>query len=277
MPDSTRVFAVAGDSVADSLSPVMHNAAIRALGLDALYVAARTTARAFPVLVRELLQAGGGLNVTMPFKADAAGLAADPTAAVRRTGACNTLWGDPDAPSGDNTDVAAIRSEAVRLTGGAASRVRLVGTGGSARAAVAALTVAFPGATIEVGSRSLERALAFARWAASLGATACVWRPEELAPVDLLLFATPDPDAPLAKEGGEPDPEFTPVIRAVLDLRYAKGGTVPARLAREVMRIPAEDGRGVLVAQGAASFERFFGVPAPLDIMRRAVEDALRA
>ncbi len=49
------------------------------------------------------------------------------------------------------------------------------------------------------------------------------------------------------------------------------------RLAREALRIPAEDGRGVLIAQGAASFERFFGVPAPVSVMRQAVEDALRA
>ena len=272
-----RLFAVVGDPVAHSLSPVMHNAAIAALGLPATYVAARTTAQAFPALVHELLEAGGGLNVTMPFKADAARLSVHATDAVRRTGACNTLWGDPEAPSADNTDVAAIRSVAVRLTAGKASRVRLIGTGGSARAAAAALVDAFPGAILEIGSRTLERARAFAEWACTLGASARVWLPEDLAPVDLLLFATPDPNARLAKEGGEPDPEFTPIVRAMLDLQYAKGGTVMVRQAREALRIPAEDGRGVLVAQGAASFERFFGVPAPVAVMRQAVEDALRA
>jgi shikimate dehydrogenase len=256
----------------------MHNAAIKALGLDALYVAARTTARAFPVLVRELLEQGGGLNVTMPFKTDAAALAVHATDAVRRSGACNTLWGDPGAPSGDNTDVAAIRAAIERLTGGGRmARLHLVGTGGSARAAVVALMDAFPGAPLEIGSRSLARARDFARWASGLGAAARVHQPADPEPVDLLLLATPDPGAPLAREGGEPDPEYTPVLRAVLDLRYEPGGTAMVRTAREVWRVPAEDGRGVLVEQGAASFERFFGMPAPVAVMRRAVEDALRA
>ena len=113
---TTRLFAVAGDPVAQSLSPLMHNAAIAALGLDARYIAARTTPRAFPSLVHELLSDGGGLNITMPFKLQAAELAADVTDAVRITGACNTLWGDPARPSGDNTDVAAIAEAVVPRT-----------------------------------------------------------------------------------------------------------------------------------------------------------------
>jgi len=56
---------------------------------------------------------------------------------------------------------------------------------------------------------------------------------------------------------------------------YARGGTALVRVAREI-GIAAADGRGVLVAQGAASFERWFGVPAPVTVMRAAVEDALR-
>jgi shikimate dehydrogenase len=272
----TRLFAVVGDPVAHSLSPVMHNAAIAALGLPATYVAARTTAQAFPALVHELLEAGGGLNVTMPFKLDAARLVAHPSDAVRRTGACNTIWGDPDAPSGDNTDVAAIRDEALRLAAGGARRVRLAGTGGSARAAVAAVADAFPGAVIEIGSRSLERAHAFVAWALTLGATARVLDQRDLEPVQLLVLATPDPFAWPAREPDDRS-EFAPPVEAMLDLQYARGGTPMVRMAREGLKIPAADGRGVLLAQGAASFERFFGVPAPVGVMRQAVEDALRA
>jgi len=271
-----RLFAVAGDPVAESLSPAMHNAAIAALGLDATYVAARTTHEAFPALVRELLDGGGGLNVTMPFKLEAAQLAAHPTEAVRLTGACNTLWGDPDAPSGDNTDVAAICEEALLLTSGRAARVRVLGTGGSARAAVAALTGAFPEALLEIGSRSIERARAFIAWAGTLGARVRVLDQRDLAPVQLVIFATPDPFAATARLP-EDKSEFAPTIEAMLDLRYARGGTPIVRMAREALRIPAEDGRGVLVAQGAASFERFFGIRAPITVMRKAVEDALRA
>ncbi|MFI5208545.1 MAG: shikimate dehydrogenase family protein, partial [Gemmatimonadales bacterium] len=118
MGDSTRLLAVAGDPVAHSLSPAMHNAAIAALGLDAVYVAARTTPRAFPGLVHALLEAGGALNVTVPFKRQAAGLVDHPTELVTRTGACNTIWGTGDDARGDNTDVAGVRSAAVALLGG---------------------------------------------------------------------------------------------------------------------------------------------------------------
>ena len=272
---TTRLFAVAGDPVAQSLSPLMHNAAIAALGLDARYIAARTTARAFPSLVHELLSDGGGLNVTMPFKLQAAQLAADATDAVRITGACNTLWGDPARPSGDNTDVAAIAAAIGRLAPEPA-RVRVVGTGGSARATIVALTKVSPSCAVEIGSRNAERARAFATWASGLGLRTGIWRPEALDPLDLVVFATPNAEAKLGKAAGEPDSEFTPIVRAMLDLRYAPGGTMMVRLATIALRIPAEDGRGVLVAQGAASFERFFGVPAPIEVMREAVEDALR-
>jgi shikimate 5-dehydrogenase len=62
--------------------------------------------------------------------------------------------------------------------------------------------------------------------------------------------------------------------RALLDLVYAKGGTPLVRT------VPADrklDGRGVLVAQGAASFRHFFGVEPPIAVMREAVEHALGA
>ncbi len=272
---TTRLFAVVGDPIAHSLSPAMQNAAIAARGLDATYVPMRTTEQAFAPLVRELLAAGGGLNVTMPFKQLAAQLVRHPTDAVRTTEACNTIWGDPDAPSGDNTDVTAIRDEALRLTGGRAGRIKLVGTGGSARAAVAAFADGFPGVTLDVGSRSLGRARDFALWASGLGLTARVQDPADQTPVDLLLFATPDPTAKLAAEPGQ-ESEFRPPVRTLLDLRYAKGGTLEVRLAWELRHVPAADGRGVLVAQGAAAFERFFGAAAPVEVMRRAVEDALR-
>jgi shikimate dehydrogenase len=57
---------------------------------------------------------------------------------------------------------------------------------------------------------------------------------------------------------------------------YAKGET-PLVRAAQALGARAADGRGVLVAQGTAAFTRFFGVPAPTEIMRAAVEDALRA
>lgn len=275
---TTRLLAVAGDPIAHSLSPAMHNAAIAALGLDAVYVAARTTPRAFPGLVHSMLEAGGALNVTSPFKDQAAALVDTPTDAVRKTGAANTLWGSGDDVRGDNTDIAGTRA-AVRelMAGRAVQKARLYGTGGSARAVAIGLREEHAAVAIEVVSRSPERAAAFVAWASGAGV-----RAEESGPiydryVDLAVNCTPLSDQlPVRPQDECPDPEFDPIRPgAFLDLTYRPGETVLVRVLRQ-LGVAAMDGRAFLVAQGVAAFERFFGVQPPVEVMRAAVEDALR-
>ena len=273
---TSKLLAVAGDPVAHSLSPAMHNAAITALGLDAVYVAARTTPRAFPGLVYSLLEAGGGLNVTAPFKQQAAALVDHPTDAVRITGACNTIWGEADSPSGDNTDIVGARAAARQLMNGTwVDRAIIVGTGGAARAAAVALSQEFPGVVIEIKSRSSERATQFAAWAAEQEFTVEGWSAHIDGSQQLAVNATPlgrghEKEVPFFWK----DPKAYPI--AMLDLVYAPGGTPWVRFGRRY-GLPAMDGRVMLVEQGIAAFERFFGVPAPAEVMRAAVEDALRA
>jgi len=273
---TTRLLALVGDPVAHSLSPLMHNAAIGALGLDAVYVALRTSAAAFPELVRSVLAARGALNVTVPFKGAAAALADPASAGVRRSGACNTLWPDGARIAGENTDLPAVAAAARALLDGRAVRRALVlGTGGSARSAALAVADAWPGAATLVRSRDEARGADFARWAASQGVACRVWEAGSREAVDLVVNATPlglRPEDPLPLEAAALAALGAP---AVLDLVYARGSTRLVAAARAA-GIPAEDGRGVLVAQGALAFERFFGVPAPVDVMRAAVEDALR-
>jgi shikimate dehydrogenase len=253
----------------------MHNAAIAALGLDAVYVAARTTDRAFPALVHALLAAGGALNVTVPFKRLAAGVLKRPSEAVRRTGACNTIWGEADAPQGDNTDVDGVRAAArALLPDSSVRRVLLVGTGGSARAAAAAVADEWPGVVVAAVSRDAAHASEFRAWAEGAGIE-CEPLREPAGAADLMVNATP-----LGLAGDDPLPVSFEVMSrmkpaAALDLVYARGETAWVRAARSV-GARAADGRQVLVSQGAAAFERFFGVSAPLMIMRAAVEDALR-
>ena len=262
---TSKLLAVAGDPVAHSLSPAMHNAAITALGLDAVYVAARTTPRAFPGLVYSLLEAGGGLNVTAPFKQQAAALVDVPTDMVRRTGACNTIWGSAEAPSGDNTDVAGVQAALRALLGEAVpASARIQGTGGSARAVAVALAESYPTAELTVASRDAGRAADFVAWAA--GARVPCRAAKNGEDVDVVVNCTPLTDA---LPGPAPR-------RALLDLNYRPGGTPMVRLHRE-RGLPASDGRVMLVEQGMVAFERFFGVPAPAEVMRAAVEDALRA
>jgi shikimate dehydrogenase len=274
---TTRLLAVVGDPVGHSLSPAMHNAAIAALGLDAAYLALRASRETLEPLARGLVSAGGALNVTVPFKRAAADLLDVPSDLVRRTGACNTIWGEYGALAGENTDVAAVAAQASALTRGQSVRRAIVlGTGGSARAAAVAIADAWPGADVAVASRDAGRGAEFVTWAKGAGVGCRVWGAEEAAPTDLVVNATP-----LGLGAGDAlpiEPALLERLRpaALLDLVYAPGETKLVRAARG-LGISAADGRGVLVAQGGASFERFFGVPAPAEIMRAAVEDALRA
>lgn len=268
---SRRVFAVAGDPVAQSLSPAMHNAAIAALGLDAVYVAARTTAQAFPALVTSLLEDGGGLNVTMPFKSLAATLVHWPTDAVRFSGACNTIWGDAAEPEGDNTDIFAIRTVATTLVEGAEVKVaRIFGTGSSARSAALALDAEWPGAAVHVVSRDAARAAALVEWAGEHGIHGTTTTVPDGTAVDLAIVATPHDVLGGSYGLGLLSPRHPPF--ALLDLVYAKGGTPVIRAVPSPRKL---DGRGILVAQGALAFRHFFGVEPPVAVMREAVEIAL--
>jgi shikimate dehydrogenase len=163
---STRVFAILGQPVAHSLSPAMHNAAFRALGLDAVYIPIRVEAGELPGLVRALAHAGGGGNVTVPHKELAARSLDRPSARVSDLGACNTFWGSDGQLAGENTDVEGILDALEQLEAPQAAWL-IAGTGGAARAAVsAALT---RGAAVGVRSRDAGRRAAFEEWIRSRG------------------------------------------------------------------------------------------------------------
>ena len=273
---TSKLLAVLGDPVAQSLSPAMHNAAIAALGLDAVFVALRASPADLETVVQGLLAAGGAACVTVPHKQAAAELLDEPSELVRRTGACNTIGERDGAVLGDNTDVTGIAAEARRLLGGrAVRRAVILGTGGSARAAAVAIGDAWSGADVAVVSRDGARGAEFAGWAEGAGVRCRVWGAGSDETADLIVNATP-----VGLRQDDPPPMAAETLRrvgpaAVLDLVYARGGT---KLVREAASVgaTAADGRGVLVAQGAAAFRLFLGVEPPAEIMRAAVEDALR-
>lgn len=275
---STRLLAVLGDPVAHSLSPRMHNAACRALGLDAAYVALRVPAAALPHVLETLRAVGGAGNVTVPHKEATERHLARKTDVCARAGACNTFWSERGELVGDNTDVQGIRDALsdLGLDGGGA-RWLVAGTGGSARAV--AVACADAGAELRVQSREPERARAFARWAESVGARAA---PAAGEPVDVAINATPlglraDDPPPVSMDGAGGGGARGARFGAALDLVYAPGGTPWIRALRAA-GVRAADGRAVLVHQGVAAFARFFPAQAaPVEVMRAAVERALSA
>ena len=267
----TRLLVVIGDPVAHSLSPAMHNAAFRALGIDAVYVALRVTPSELPsVLAMQRATSGAG-NVTVPHKEAVEGSVTRKTDVCARIGACNTFWTEGEDLVGDNTDVAGITKALAHIGvtehGG---RWLVVGTGGSARAVAA--VAADRGATLWVRSRDTARARQFGDWASGIGANAHVaGGPIE---IDVAINATP-----LGLAGHDPlpvDVNHIPAVQKALDLVYAPGETRWVHTLRE-RGIEASDGREMLVQQGAAAFARFFPDHAPpVEVMRAAVQRALR-
>jgi shikimate dehydrogenase len=262
---STRVFAVLGDPVAHSLSPAMQNAAFRVLGLRAVYVALRAAPDDVPGLMRALCRAGGGGNITVPYKEIAALAVDEPLAIVERLGACNTFWGDNGSTVGDNTDVSGLLAALDDLEAPPGAWL-VIGTGGAARATVGAARER--GAPVAVVSRSADRRRRFEEWAAGQGVRAA-----EAADCSTVINTTP-----LGLDRGDPMPLADPPAGAsvALDMVYGPGGT-PWTSAMRAAGLRAADGRAMLVAQGAAALERWFpGVRAPVEVMRAAVNAQLR-
>ena len=265
---STRVFAVLGSPVAHSLSPVMHNHAFRALGLDAVYVALECEGDEVGTLMRALARAGGGGNVTVPHKARAFAALDRPTGVAREAGVANTFWCDNGQLAGDNTDVAGILTALDRI--GAPSDAWLVaGTGGAARAVAQAARRS--GARLAVQSRNADRAREFGAWAAASGVAL-----GEAGEATVLINATPLGLHPTDALPFTHAPVSLGRRRThALDLVYARGGTPWIRALR-AEHVVAADGREMLLAQGAAAFERWFpGREAPAEVMRAAVAAAL--
>jgi shikimate dehydrogenase len=232
----TRVVALLGHPVSGSLSPRMQNAALAARGLDWAYVALDVEPARLEEAVRGLAALGlAGANVTIPHKQAVVELCDELDAMAVRAGSVNTIVCRDGRVLGSSTD-------AEVLAGLSAARAAVIGDGGSARAFVAALE--------ERGAATR----AFARRGE--------W-PPQVGDADLVVNATPVRDELL----------FEPRAgQIVVDLPYRPDGSPTAlAAAARAAGCTVFDGPEVLVRQGAASFERWTGVPAPVDVMRAAV------
>jgi shikimate dehydrogenase len=246
----------------------MHNHAFRALGLDAVYVALQCEGEEVGPVMRALARGGGGGNVTVPHKARAFAALDRPTVVAREAGVANTFWFEDGLLAGDNTDVAGILAALGRI-GAPADAWLVAGTGGAARAVAQAARRS--GARLAVQSRDAARAREFSAWAASSGVAGA-----DASEASVLINATP-----LGLHPTDALPfTFHSLTRGrrpthALDLVYAAGGT-PWIRALQAERVVAADGRELLLAQGAAAFERWFpGLRAPVEVMRAAIAGAL--
>ena len=158
------LYAVFGHPVSHSLSPRIHAAFGRQLGISLDYTTIEATPDAFPQALDAFVATGGkGANVTLPLKEAAYALCSDTTERARRAGAVNTLIRNDGQWRGDNTDgIGLVRDLTGRLSLDLRGRrALLLGAGGSARGVAPALLDAGVSELIIV-NRTAERADALA-------------------------------------------------------------------------------------------------------------------
>jgi shikimate dehydrogenase len=280
-----RRFAVVGDPVAHSRSPAMHTAAFRALGLSHVYEALRATASELPRVV-DAVRGGSydGLSVTVPHKERVLALVDELDASARVIGAANTLVRSSDARvTAHNTDAPALAEELRRLAGRDHSwtdaRGLVLGSGGAARAAIAAFAL-LGVRQIVVRARAFEDPARRDRFVAAAPARV-VPEPWRASPSgEGMTFAVVQATS-AGMRGADPggavadavDWDALPEVAVAIDVVYAPRDTPFLRAARK-RGLRCDDGLGMLARQGALAFELWLGVPAPLEVMRAALEEA---
>lgn len=280
-PDGcTAMYAVLGHPISHTLSPAMHNAAFRALGMNAVYLAFDTPPPALVAALEGLAALGcGGVNITVPLKELVFRLVARLDDSARLAGAVNTVRFDGAGAAGFSTDAEGFRRglrEAFDCDA-AGLEVFVLGAGGAGR--TVALDCARAGAAgvavCDIDAARAERLLAELRAAAPTARCEAVPPAAAAAAArraGLVVQATPvgmraDAPSPL------PPSAFRPGALA-FDLVYHRPETAFMRAAREAGARTA-NGLGMLLHQGARSLEIWTGRPAPLDAMRAALERAV--
>jgi len=273
----TRICCLIGDPVSHSISPAMHNAAFKELGLDYIYLPFRVKPESLNDSLKGLRALGiAGFNVTIPHKVAIMPLLDKLDPLAEKIGAVNTVLNNKGVLKGFNTDgpgfIAALKTSGIEPDG---KKVVLLGAGGAARAI--AFSLAESGAYISILNRRQEY-----DWAVNL-ATSIVIKchkkdvtalelsdkslKKELKDADILVNATP--------LGMTPGIENTPVAGELLtdgltvfDIVY---NPVETRLIREAKAagLKTISGIDMLVMQGALAFEIWTGKKAPVALMKK--------
>ncbi len=276
-----HLVGVIGSPIAHSLSPLLHNAAFAALGLEdtwhsrAFEVAPGQAAAALAAMRRADIS---GLSVTMPHKADVASLVDECSEVARRLGAVNCIVNRDGQLLGTNTDgqgfVASLARGADFTPAG--RRCLVIGAGGAARAVVLALAEA--GASqVAVLNRTPERAATAAALAGAVGSVVSTEegaRDEAVRFADLVVNATPLGMAGASPEGATPwlvPPELLRAGQVAADLVYVPRPTPWLDGAAAAGAVPV-DGLGMLVHQAAAQLVLWTGQTAPVEAMWQAAE-----
>ena len=276
----TRVCAIIGDPVEHSLSPVMHNAAFKKLGLNLVYVAFTVTSTELKTAVLGAKSLGlKGLNVTMPHKNAVMNYLDAVDSTAKSIGAVNTVLNNQGKLIGYNTDgsgaMIALQENGVDPE---EKKLVLLGAGGAAKAI--AYQAAQDVEELVILNRTAEKAEQLAEMLrksfgakVKAGTLSSNVLEEELPTTDILVNAT--------SVGMHPDVDISPVPSdllhsdlSVMDIIY---NPLETKLLKDAKSAGAKVVSGIemLLYQGAVAFEIWTNCPAPVEVMREAALNEL--
>ena len=276
--DSTRIFGVVGDPIAHSQSPLLHNAAFRKVEFDGVYLPLRIPDGNLQETLEEFEQLDiSGYSVTIPHKLAALEFAEHPDIQSDVIGASNTLFRKDGAWHCTNTDYDAIvdtvedalNGEGARRSSLKDARVVILGAGGVARAAVAAMLN--KGAIVTICNRTPAKAKALAE---EFGCMSTVWANRGAEQCDVLINCT--------SVGMHPNVDDSPYEQhwlhermLVFDTVYTPENTLLLKHAR-MRGCATATGVEMFVRQGARQFQIFTGQEPPMDYMIETLRQARR-
>jgi shikimate dehydrogenase len=257
MPDS---YAVIGNPVAHSKSPLIHSEFSRQTGQDMRYEAILAPIDGFPAAVADFRLSGGkGLNVTVPFKLEAFRIATRLTPRAEAAQAANTLVLEEDAILGDNTDGAGLVRDITANLGFTlvGKRVLLIGAGGAARGVIMPLLEREP-RILAIANRTQEKAYRLQqRFAGSGNVMAIDYADLHGEQFDLVINAT---SASLNSELPPLPSRIFAGKSLAYDMMYGSRHTPFLQFAEMQNAARLADGTGMLVEQAAESFFVWRGV-----------------
>ena len=262
-PSTPLLYAVIGNPIEHSRSPLIHRAFARQLGIELAYEKIWAPIDGFEETVAAFIERGGrGMNVTVPFKLEAFDLASGHSERARRALAANTLVfpANPDEPIyADNTDgVGLVNDLAFHGVKVADRRLLILGAGGATRGVLAPLLQEAPRELV-VANRNPDRAYGlveeFSDAAGDCLLSGCPLAGIEASRFDLIINATP---ASLSAQLPPLPDALIGAGTAAYDMAYGAEPTVFMDWAEE-RGAQALDGLGMLVEQAAESFALWHG------------------
>ncbi len=273
MQDLFKTYCIIGDPIDHSLSPAMHNAAFKSVGLNCVYIAFRVPKGELEVSLGSLRATNiSGFNVTIPHKVGIIPYIDELDPSAKKSNAVNTVQCIEGTFKGYNTDVQGfiepLHKRRVSFNG---MKILLIGSGGAARAIIAALSNEIGISHIIIANRTRKNVDELITMASNLGLSANFTRIEYLREhalkSDLIINSTP---SGMNDEQSIVDYEHISKDSIVYDIVYSPMVTNLIEQAKNA-KATVIYGYEMLLAQGSKAFEIWTGITAPLEAMKKAL------